>query len=104
MNLEVSAKWKGSDRIIVEGSVALPKTATLQAWICQDGQMTVALRPKDEPEIKDGKIKAEWELIEDAGVGPIFDPDARFETTLAAQSEIGLPFFIVRIPVEGRPE
>lgn len=103
LNLEVGASWKGSDRIIAEGSVDLPGAAKLQAWVCQDGQFTVALRLKGEPELKSGKVKAEWELV-DVDVGPIFDPAARFEAVLAAQSELGLPYFVVRIPVEGAPE
>lgn len=103
LNLEVSARWKGSDRIIAEGSVNPLGAARLQAWICQDGQMTVALQPEHAPELKDGKIKAEWKVV-DVDVGPVFDRDSRFEAVLAAQSEIGLPFFVVRIPVEGRPE
>lgn len=104
LNLEVSARWKGGDKIIVEGSADLPDSARLQAWICQDGQMTVALRPEGKPELKSGKIKAEWKRA-DVDVGPVFDPDARFEVTLAAQSEPSwLPYFIVRIPVEGEPK
>ena len=103
LNLEVSAYWKGSDLIIAEGSVDLPGPAQLQAWICQDGQYAVALRLKGTPEIKNGQVKAEWELV-DVDVGPVFDPGARFEAVLAAQSEMGIPFFVVRIPVEGRPE
>lgn len=104
LNLELSAKWKGKGRIIAEGSANLPGSARLQAWICQDGQMTLALRLEGKPELKNGKIKAEWKRA-DTDVGPVFDPDARFEMVLNAQSEPSwMPYFIVRIPVEGRPQ
>ena len=81
----------------------LPDSAPLQAWACQDGQYTVALRLKGAPGIKNRNVKAEWELAE-VDVGPVFDPGARFEVVLAAQSEMGVPFFVVRIPVEGWPD
>jgi hypothetical protein len=103
LNLDVSARWK-DDHIVVEGSADIPGPVRFQAWVCQDGEMTVALQAKGQPEIKNGKIKAEWEK-KDVEVGPVFDPDSAFEVVLSVTTDpIGLPYFIVRIPVEGHPD
>jgi hypothetical protein len=104
LGLQLSARWEGNDKIIAEGNVDLPGPARLQAWICQDGQVTVALRLERDPELKGRKIKVEWKK-QDVEVGPVFDPDAHFEVVLAALGEpVGVPYFVERIPVEGKPE
>ena len=104
MNLQVQARWKGEDRIIAEGTVESIGPARLQGWVCQDGQMTAALKLERAPELKGGKIKAEWKAV-DVDVGPVFDAGARFEVVLAAVGEpVAIPYFIVRIPVEGQPK
>jgi hypothetical protein len=103
LNLQVSARWEGDDRIVAKGSATLPGPATLQAWVCQDGQMTVELQPKEKPELRGGRIDVEWRRT-DATVGPVFDPNATFEVVLAVTGQpIAVPYFVVRIPVEGRP-
>ena len=104
MNLQVQARWEGEDRIIAEGTIGPIGRARLQGWVCQDGQMTAALQLERQPELKNGKIKAEWKVV-DVDVGPVFDAGAGFEVVLAAVGEpVALPYFVVRIPVEGRPE
>lgn len=102
-NVQVTAKWQGKDRIVIEGSADLPGPGTVNYWVCQDGQATASLQRSQNPEYKDGKIKAESKVV-DKRLGPTFDPNAHFEVMLSIQGEpIQVPYFIVRVPVEGKP-
>lgn len=103
-NLEVTARWKGKDRVVIEGSADLPGPGSVNYWICQDGELTASVVWAQQPTFEDGKIRAESKLVE-AEVGPVFDPDAHFEVILSVLGEpIQVPYFVIRVPVEGRPE
>jgi hypothetical protein len=41
----------------------------------------------------------------EAQAGPVFDPDAKFEVVLQVLGDlVQVPYFTVRVPVEGKPE
>jgi hypothetical protein len=102
-NVQVTAKWKGKDRIVIEGSASLPGPGTVNYWVCQDGEVTASLRHAREPTFMNGKIQAESKVVE-SPVGPAFDPNAQFEVVLEILSlPIQVPYFTVNIPVEGKP-
>jgi hypothetical protein len=101
-NVQVTAKWQG-DRIVIEGSADLPGPGTVNYWVCQDGQATDSLQRSKNPEYKDGKIKAESKVVE-GRVGPVFDPNAHFDVMFSILGQpVQISYFIVKIPVEGRP-
>jgi hypothetical protein len=101
--VQVTARWKGKDRIVIEGSAQLPGTGTVNYYICQDGEVTASLVWDRQPTFENGKISGESKLIE-AGAGPIFDPNAHFEVVLSVLGEVvAVPYFTVRVPVEGKP-
>jgi hypothetical protein len=103
-NLQVTAKWKGKDHIVIEGSVNLPGSGTVNYWVCQDGQATASLQRSQNPEYKNGKITAESKVVEGTGIGPPFDPNAHFDVMISILGEpVQVPYFIVRVPVEGKP-
>jgi len=103
-NVQVTARWKGKDRIVIEGSAHLPGPGTVNYLICQDGEVTASLVWAIQPTFKDGKISAESELVE-SQAGPIFDPNAHFEVVLSILGQVvQMPYFTIRVPVEGKPE
>jgi hypothetical protein len=103
-NVQVTARWKGKDRVVIEGSAKLPGSGSVNYWICQDGEVTASLVWARQPTFEDGKIRAESKLVEAPG-GPVFDPNARFEVVLSILGEVvQVPYFTVRVPVEGKPE
>ncbi len=105
-NLQVEARWRGKDRIVIKGEVTLPGPADLRYYVCQNGQVATFLRPVKKPGLEDGKIDLESRVVEDAPSlvpGPPLDPNGRFEVVLAAVGVTGVPFFIATIPVEGAP-
>jgi hypothetical protein len=102
-NVQVTAKWEGKDRIVIEGSADLPGPGTVNYWACQDGEPTAALRWIGNPEFKNGKIKAELKL-EEGRPGPPFDPDARFEVFVSILGDpVQVPYFTIPVLVEGKP-
>lgn len=102
-NVQVTAKWQGKDRIVIEGSADLPGPGTVNYWVCQDGQATGSLQRSQNPEYKDGKIKAESKVVE-GRVGPVFDPNAHFDVMFSIQGQpVQVPYFTIRVPVEGKP-
>jgi hypothetical protein len=102
-NVQVTAKWKGEDRIVIEGSADLPGLGTVNYWVCQDGEATGSLQRSREPEYKDGKIKAESKVVE-GRVGPVFDPNAHFDVMLSILGQpVQVAYFTIKIPVEGNP-
>ena len=105
-NVQVTAKWKGDDRIVIEGSADLERPGTVNYWVCQDGQPTSHLQRAINPEFKDGKIKAESTVVEGGGgIGPPFDPNAEFHVMLSILGEpVQIPYFTIKVPVEGEPE
>lgn len=105
-NVEVTAKWEGDDRIVIEGSADLPGPGTVNYWVCQDGEVTSSLQRSINPEFKDGKIKAESKVIEGQGrIGPPFDPNAHFDVMVSILGQpIQIPYFTIGVPVEGKPE
>lgn len=105
-NVQVSARWEGDDRIVIEGSADIGRPGTVNYWVCQDGQPTSALQRAINPEFKDGKIKAESKVVEGAGgIGPPFDPNAEFHVMVSILGQpVQIPYFTVRVPVEGKPE
>jgi hypothetical protein len=103
-NVQVTARWKGKDRIVIEGSADLPGPGKVNYWVCQDGELTASLVRARQPTFEDGKISAESKLVEPR-VGPVFDPDAHFEVFLEILGDpIQVPFFIISVPVEGKPD
>lgn len=101
--VQVTARWKGKDRVVIEGSAQLPGPGTVNYFICQDGEVTASLVWARQPTFEDGKVSAESKLIE-PGVGPIFDPDAHFEVVLSVLGDpIQVPYFTIKVPVEGKP-
>jgi hypothetical protein len=101
--VQVTARWKGKDRVVIEGSAQLPGPGTVNYFICQDGEVTASLVWDRQPAFEGGKISGESKLIE-PGVGPIFDPDAHFEVVLSVLGEpVEVPYFTIRVPVEGKP-
>jgi hypothetical protein len=103
-NVQITAKWKGKDHIVIEGSADLPGTGTVNYWVCQDGQATNSLQPTRQPEFKNGKITAESKVVE-GPVGPVFDPNAHFDVMLSILGEpVRVPYFITRVPVQGTPQ
>jgi hypothetical protein len=103
-NVHVTARWKGKDRIVIEGSATLPGGGSVNYWVCQDGQVTASLVWAQRPTFKDGDISAESKVVE-AKAGPLFDPDASFVVVLQVLGEaIQVPYFTVSVPVEGKPE
>jgi hypothetical protein len=101
--LEVKAQWHGKDRIVIEGSVVLPNPANLDYVICQDGEVSFSLVPARQSEIKGKEITAESKLVPSER-GPAFNPDAKFEAVLFfVRQDIGVPIFVTKIPVEGKP-
>jgi hypothetical protein len=102
-NVQITAKWEGKDRIVIEGSAKLPGSGTVNYWVCQDGQATSSLQRSREPEYKDGEIKAESKVAE-GRVGPAFDPNAHFDVMLSILGQpVQVPYFVIRVPVEGKP-
>jgi len=103
-NVEVTARWKGKDRVVIEGSAHPPGPGSVNYLICQDGEVTASLVWARQPTLEDGKISAESKLVE-APAGPIFDPDAHFDVVLSVLGQqIQVPYFTVSVPVEGKPE
>jgi len=103
-NVQVTARWKGKDRIVIEGSAQLPGPGTLNYLICQDGQVTASLVWARQPTFEDGKLSAESKLVE-AQAGPVFDPNAHFEVVLSILGQpVQMPYFTISVPVEGKPE
>jgi hypothetical protein len=103
-NVQVTARWEGKDRLVIEGSATLPGDGGVNYWACQDGHPTASLVWNKNPTFEDGKISAESKLVE-APAGPVFDPDAKFEVVLQVLGDvIQTPYFTVRVPVEGKPE
>jgi hypothetical protein len=101
--VQITARWKGKDRIVIEGSAQLPGAGTVNYFICQDGEVTASLVWASQPTFENGKISAESKLIE-PGIGPVFDPDAHFEVVLSVLGEVvAVPYFTVRVPVGGKP-
>jgi len=100
--VDIHARWKGKDRVVVEGTAKLPGPGTVSYFFCQDGQVTAALVPAKQPTFSDDKIQAESKLVEPTK-GPPFDPNARFDAIVAVVGVTGVPFFIISIPVEGSP-
>ncbi len=104
-NVQVTARWEGKDRIVIEGTADMPGPREVNYWVCQDGQLSASIRWARQPTFENGEIRAESKLEdEDVGVGPLFDPDARFEVFLQIMGEpVKIPYFTIRIPVEGKP-
>jgi hypothetical protein len=103
-NVEVTARWKSKDRIVIEGSAELPGPGSVNYWICQDGEVSASLVWARQPTFENGEIQAESKLVE-SQAGPLFDPDARFEVVLSILGDpVQVPYFIVRVPVQGKPE
>ena len=101
-NVQVTAKWHG-DRIVIEGTANLPGPGTVNYWVCQDGQATDSLQRSQNPEYKDGKIKAESKVVE-GQIGPAFDPNAHFDVMFSILGQpVKIAYFIIKIPVEGQP-
>jgi hypothetical protein len=101
--VQVTAQWKGKDRLVIEGSAQLPGPGTVNYFICQDGEVTASLVWDRQPTFEGGKISGESKLIE-AQAGPIFDPDAHFEVVLSILGQpVAVPYFTIRVPVEGKP-
>jgi hypothetical protein len=101
--VQVTARWKGKDRVVIEGSAQLPGPGTVNYWICQDGEVTASLVWARQPTFEDGKISAESKLVE-AQAGPIFDPNAHFEVVLSILGDpVQVPYFTISVPVEGKP-
>lgn len=103
-NVQVTARWKGKDRVVIEGSADLPGGGSVNYWICQDGEVTASLVWARQPAFEDGKISGESKLVE-AQAGPVFDSDAHFEVVLSVLGEqVEVPYFTVKVAVEGKPE
>jgi hypothetical protein len=103
-NVQVTARWEGKDRIVIEGSAHLPGPGTVNYLICQDGEISGSLVWARQPTFKDGKIYAESKLVE-SQAGPVFDPDAHFEVVLSVLGEaVQMPYFTISVPVEGKPD
>jgi hypothetical protein len=103
-NVQVTARWEGKDRIVIEGSADLPGPGTADYWVCQDGQATTSLKRSRNPEFKDGKIEGESKVVEGV-MGPVFDPNAHFDVMLSIIGEpVQMAYFTIRVPVEGKPE
>lgn len=100
--VDIHARWKGKDRVVVEGTAKLPGPGKVAYFFCQDGQVTASLVPAREPTFADDKIDAESKLVE-ATKGPPFDPNAHFDAIVAVVGVTGVPFFIISVPVEGTP-
>ena len=102
-NVQVTARWKGKDRVVIEGSAHLPGPGTVNYWICQDGEVTASLIWARQPTFEDGKISGESKLVE-AQAGPVFDPNAHFEVVLSILGEpVQVPYFTISVSVEGKP-
>jgi len=102
-NVQVTARWKGKDRVVIEGSAHLPGPGTVNYLICQDGEVTASLVWARQPTFEDGKIRAESKLVE-SQAGPTFDPNAHFEVVLSILGQaVQVPYFTIRVPVEGKP-
>jgi hypothetical protein len=103
-NVQVTARWKGKDRVVIEGSAHLPGPGTVNYLICQDGEVTASLVWARRPTFQDGKIRAESQLVE-SQAGPLFDSNAHFEVVLSILGDpVQVPYFTIRVPVEGKPE
>ena len=103
-NVQVEARWEGKDRVVIEGSATLPGDGSVNYWACQDGHPTGSLVWDRQPTFENGKISGESKLVE-AQAGPVFDPDAKFEVVLQVLGDlVQVPYFTVRVPVEGKPE
>jgi hypothetical protein len=102
-NVHVTARWKGKDRVVIEGTATLPGAGSVNYWICQDGHVTASLVWDQQPTFRVGKINAESKLVE-ARTGPLFDPNASFVVVLQVLGEsVQVPYFTVSVPVEGKP-
>jgi hypothetical protein len=102
-NVQVTARWKGKDRVVIEGSAHLPGPGTVNYLICQDGQVTASLVWARQPTFENGKISAESKVVE-APAGPVFDPNAHFDVVLSILGEaVQMPYFTISVPVEGKP-
>lgn len=103
-NVQVTARWQGKDRVVIDGSAQLPGSGSVNYLICQDGQVTASLVWAQQPTFKNNKIHAESKLVE-SPVGPIFDPNAHFDVVLSVLGDqIQIPYFTISVPVEGKPE
>jgi hypothetical protein len=102
-NVQVTARWEGKDRIVIEGSADLPSPGSVTYLVCQDGEVSSSLLWAEQPTIEDGKIRGMSKLV-DSQSGPAFDPDASFVVVLTVVgAPIQMPYFTVQIPVEGKP-
>ena len=103
-NVQVTARWKGKDRIAIEGTANLPGGGTPNYWICQDGEVIASLVWARQPTFKNGKIQAESKLVE-SQTGSPFNADAHFQVVLSILGDpVQVPYFTVSVPVEGKPE
>jgi hypothetical protein len=103
-NVQITAKWKGKDRIVIEGSAHLPGPGSVNYLVCQDGEVSASVLWAREPTFENGKIEAESKVVE-SSVGPVFDPDAQFEVVLSILAlPVQVPYFTINIPVEGKPD
>jgi hypothetical protein len=102
-NVQVTARWKGKDRVVIEGSAHLPGPGTVNYLICQGGEVSGSLLWAIQPTFKDGKISAESKLVE-SQAGPVFDPNAHFEVVLSILGQpVQVPYFTIGVAVEGKP-
>jgi len=99
--VQLEARWKG-DRVIIEGTAAIPGPGDVRYYVCQNGQVATFLRPIKEPTLEGGKINAESQVMKGMEAG--LDPNGQFEAVVAVVGVTGVPFFITGVPVEGRPE
>lgn len=103
-NVQVTAKWEGDDKIVIEGTARLPGRGSVNYFVCQDGEVSASLLWARQPTFENGKIRAESEVV-DSPAGPLFDPDAEFTVVLQILGDpVQVPYFTVSIPVEGKPE
>ena len=101
--VEITARWEGDDRIVIEGSAQLPGPGRLNYWICQNGELAAFLVWDRQPTFEDGEISAE-SIVDESRAGR-FDPNASFEAVVTVLGDpIAVPFFTVRVPVEGKPD
>ena len=102
-NVQVTARWKGKDRVVIDGKATLPGGGTVNYWFCQEGEVTASLVWARQPTFDNGKISGESKLVE-AEAGPTFDPNASFTVVLQVLGEaVQVPYFTVSVPVEGKP-
>lgn len=102
-NVQITAKWKGKDRIVIEGTAHVPGPGTVNYLVCQDGEVSGSVLWARQPTFANGKIEAESKVVE-SSVGPAFDPNAHFDVVLSILGlPVQVPYFTISIPVEGKP-